>query len=110
MTTDLDALRAVGDGGVVNLVNSVHRMAEVMHGMDIGGDVFGGFSCAGIEAVADVLRAVGEGEVADQIIEWHGRSDEDPEDMHHEFYRVTLTDRTGTPYPSRAFPGETHYT
>jgi chorismate synthase len=71
------------------LLDRVNVMAAALGGMDIGNEVFCQFTCHEIESVADVLRTVGQQEVADLIIEWHGAGDDDPEDWHHEYYNPT---------------------
>jgi hypothetical protein len=62
------------------LHNEAALAADVMLGLDNGG-TWGSFTCTEIEALADIFRAAGRGDVADFIIAEHGESDED-DDMH----------------------------
>lgn len=67
------------------LHQAVCHIAATLRGVDTG-EVWCNLTCREIESIADVLREGGHEDEADFLIREHGVADEDPEDMHHEFY------------------------
>lgn len=60
----------------VSLADAVAVMADRLATVDTG-ETWGGFTCAEIESIADVLRIGGHDDVADFIISEHAIHDED---------------------------------
>jgi len=63
-------------GELAKVANAIDAMAQCLAQVDTG-DTWGGFTCAEIEAIADVLRVGGHDDVATFIVSEHARDDED---------------------------------
>ncbi len=72
---------------VAEYVNAVEVLVEIARGFD-GVGPMNRLSCSEAEAIAGVVRASGNTELADALIEQHSHGDDDPEDQH---YRGTDT-------------------
>ena len=64
------------------LTDALYTLAAAMDGFDIGSDVFQQLTCSEVNALAEPLRLVGRGCVADRVIAWHAEGD-DEDDEHY---------------------------
>lgn len=72
------------DDELMILRAAVARMAEVLGDAMTAGDTGGHFSCGEAEALADVLRAAGHTDAADEWIEGHAGADDEGDDHYRE--------------------------
>lgn len=87
-------MRALKLDDLLFLWNEVHRAGRDMRRIDPG-EVFGGMTCNEAQSLADVFAAAGDQETHDFIIDSHSRSDDDPEDDHHDLYLKHREERHG---------------